>query len=174
MSRQCTTCQHVKRVDIDRRLASGEPGNKVAADYGLSPSSLHRHRINCLKLGSSGAIMKDMARGTAALACLPSREEMGNSYLDLCARIDQIATRAEREGSLKVALAGLNSVRQTIDSLARLSGADQSATQLNVSVATQVHLDLSELQGKIINAFDDQPEIKAKIARALLEQDDDK
>src|SRR5579871_2648944 len=138
MSRQCTTCQHVKRVDIDRRLAAGEPGNKVAADYGVSRSSLHRHRINCLKLGAAGATMKEIARGTAALACLPSREELGSSYLDLCGRIDQIVTQAEREGSLKIALAGLNSVRQTIDSLARLSGADQSETNVNVSVATRV------------------------------------
>ena len=173
MARQCTTCQHVKRVDIDRRLASGEPGNKVAADYRLSPSSLHRHRINCLKLVSSSAVMKEMARGTAALACLPSREQLGNSYLDLSARIDAIATEAQREGSLKVALAGLNSVRQTIDSLARLAVTDQAATQVNVAVATKIDLDLTTLRNKIIEAFDDQPEGKARIARTLLECDDE-
>ena len=59
MSRKCPTCQHVKRAEIDRRLAAGEPDNPIAKDYGISPSSLHRHRANCLKLASSNAIMKE-------------------------------------------------------------------------------------------------------------------
>ena len=53
MARSCTICQHLKRSDIDRRLAAGEPTAQVARAYELSPSSLHRHRVNCLKLASS-------------------------------------------------------------------------------------------------------------------------
>ena len=30
MARKCSTCQHVKRAEIDRRLAAGEPGNQIA------------------------------------------------------------------------------------------------------------------------------------------------
>jgi hypothetical protein len=67
MSRVCRTCQHLKRAEIDRRLAAGEPAAQLAHDYALNPSSLYRHRANCLKLGSSNAIMKDAARGTAAV-----------------------------------------------------------------------------------------------------------
>jgi len=63
MSRVCRTCQHVKRAEIDRRLAAGEPAAQLAHDYELNPSSLYRHRSNCLKLGSSNAIMKEAARG---------------------------------------------------------------------------------------------------------------
>jgi hypothetical protein len=33
MARKCSTCQHTKRAEIDRRLAAGEPGNQIAADY---------------------------------------------------------------------------------------------------------------------------------------------
>jgi hypothetical protein len=44
MARKCSPCQHVKRAEIDRRLAAGEPGNQIAHDYELNPSSLHRHR----------------------------------------------------------------------------------------------------------------------------------
>src|SRR6516164_4390367 len=120
MSRKCSTCQHVKRAEIDRRLAAGEPNNQIAKDYQISPSSLHRHRANCLKLASSNAIMKETARGTAAVACLPTRDELGNAYSELKQRIDRIASQAEAEGSLKVALSGLNSIRQTLDSLSRL------------------------------------------------------
>ncbi len=78
MSRKCSTCQHVKRAEIDRRLAAGEPGSQIAEDYGINPSSLHRHRSNCLRLASSNAIMKEAARGTAAVACLPTKDELGS------------------------------------------------------------------------------------------------
>src|SRR5215831_5717893 len=48
VTRKCGTCQHVKRAEIDRRLAAGKPGSQIARDYDLNPSSLHRHRVNCL------------------------------------------------------------------------------------------------------------------------------
>jgi hypothetical protein len=67
VTRKCSTCQHIKRAEVDRRLAAGEPGNQIARDYDLNPSSLHRHRTNCLGLSSSNAIMKEVARGTAAI-----------------------------------------------------------------------------------------------------------
>ena len=109
MSRTCKTCQHLKRPEIDRRLAAGEPSTQIARDYELNPSSLHRHRTNCLNLGSSSAIMKDAARGTAAAALLPSKETLSGAYFELRDRIDQIVTQAEQQGSLAVAVSGLNS-----------------------------------------------------------------
>ena len=39
MARKCGTCQHIKRAEIDRRLAAGEPGGQIARDYDLNPSS---------------------------------------------------------------------------------------------------------------------------------------
>ena len=167
MSRKCSTCQHVKRAEIDRRVAAGEPGSQIAKDYGINPSSLHRHRANCLKLASSNAIMKETARGTAAVACLPTRDELGNAYSELKQRIDRIASQAEAEGSLKVALSGLNSIRQTLDSLSRLAGHDQA--QVNVAVHADINLDV--VFERIIKQFDHEPNIKSRIAQALLNVD---
>ena len=169
MSRKCSTCQHVKRAEIDRRLAGGEPGKQVALDYGLSPSSLHRHRVNCLKLASSNAIMKEVARGTAAVACLPSRDDLGSAYFDLRGQIDEIVAQAKAEGSLQIALSGLNSIRQTLDSLSRLSGFDRQGTQVNVAVQTNVNVEVRAIAERLIREFDHEPELKARIARALLE-----
>ena len=132
MTRKCGTCQHIKRAEIDRRLAAGEPGNQIARDYHLNPSSLHRHRVNCLGLPSANAIMKEVARGTAAVTCLPSKEALNNAYFELQERIDQIVTQAEQQGSLAIAISGLNSIRHTLDSLMRLAGYDRP--QVNVAV----------------------------------------
>ena len=165
MSRNCSTCQHVKRAEIDRRLAAGEPGNQIAGDYGITPSSLHRHRANCLKLACSNAIMKETARGTAALACLPSRGELSSAYAELKARIDGITRQAEAEGSLKTALSGLNSVRQTLDSLSRLAAQDEGS----VAPQDRANGNLDDLVERLIECFDDEPDIKARVAEALKE-----
>jgi hypothetical protein len=173
MARKCSTCQHVKRAEIDRRLAAGEPGNQIAADYGLNPSSLHRHRSNCLGLSSSNTIMKETARGTAAVACLPSKENLNEAYFELRTRIDQIVTAAQQQGSLQIALSGLNSIRQTLDSLSRLAGFDRQGAQVNVAVQTNVNVDLALIAERVIRQFDHEPEMKARIAQALLEVDDE-
>ena len=172
MSRACKTCQHLKRSEIDRRLAAGEPSALVARDYDLNLSSLHRHRTNCLKLASSNAIMKDAARGSAAVALLPSKETLSEAYFDLRTRIDQIVEQAEQQGSLAVAVSGLNSVRQTLDSLARLAGHIGGA-QVNVAVQTNVNVDLAQIAERLIKRFDHEPELKARIAQALVEIDDE-
>lgn len=174
MARRCTTCQHVKRAEIDRRLAAGEPGNQIAADYDLNPSSLHRHRTNCLRLGSSNAIMKEVARGTAAVACLPSKEDLSVGYFQLRIQIDQIVSQAKEAGSLQIALSGLNSIRQTLDSLSRLAGFERQGTQVNVAVQNNVNLDQRQIAQRLIQKFDCEPELKARIAQALLEVDDER
>ena len=174
LTRKCGTCQHTKRAEIDRRLAAGEPGNQIARDYHLNASSLHRHRVNCLGLSSANAIMKETARGTAALACLPSKEALNNGYLELQERIDQIVTQAQQQGSLAIAIAGLNSIRHTLDSMMRLAGYDRPiGAQVNVAVQTNVNLDLSNLAKRLSKKFDHEPELKGRIARALLEVDDE-
>ena len=174
MTRSCTTCQHLKRPDIDRRLAGGEASTAVARDYDLTVSSLHRHRTNCLKLASSNAIKKEAARGSAAVALLPSKETISGAYLELRTRIDQIVEQAQEQGSLNVAISGLNSIRQTLDSLARLAGHLQPAgTQVNVAVQTNVNVGAKQIAELLIQKFDHEPELKARIAQALLEVDDE-
>ena len=174
MSRHCQTCQHLKRPEIDRRLAAGEPAAQIARDYELNPSSLHRHRVNCLKLGSSNAIMKDAARGTAAVALLPSKATLSGAYFELRTRIDQIVAQAQAEGSLSVAISGLNSLRQTLDSLSRLAGHDRAgSTEVNVAIQTNVGLDLTKIAERLISRFDHEPDVKARIAQALMDMDDE-
>jgi hypothetical protein len=174
MSRSCTTCQHFRRPEIDRRLAAGEPVAQVARDYEINLSSLHRHKTNCLKLASSNQIKKDVARGSAALALLPSKETLSSAYFELQHRIDQIVAQAQQQGSLKVAISGLNSVRQTLDSLARLAGHLQPAsTQVNVAVQTNVNVSAKQIAERLIQKFDHEPQLKAQIAQALVEVDDE-
>ena len=101
--------------------------------------------------------MKEASRGTAAVACLPTKDDLSAGYFELRSRIDQIVTQAEQQGSLQVALSGLNSIRQTLDSLSRLSGFDRQGSQVNVAVQTNVNLDLSKIAERVILKFDHEP-----------------
>jgi carbon monoxide dehydrogenase subunit G len=97
---------------------------------------------------------------------------LSGKHLDVIARIDEICAQARAEGSLQIALSGLNSIRQTLDSLARLAGHLQPAgTQVNVAVQTNVNVGAMQNAERLIQKFDKQPQLKAQIAQALLEVD---
>jgi hypothetical protein len=118
--------------------------------------------------------MKEAARGTAAVALLPSKENLSGAYLDLRNRIDQIVAQAQAEGSLAVAVSGLNSLRQTLDSLARLGGhIGSAAVQVNVAIQNNVNVNGAQIAERLIAQFDKEPELKARIAQALLRLDDE-
>jgi len=106
---------------------------------------------------------------------LPTKEALNNGYLELQERIDQIVTQAEQQGSLAIAIAGLNSIRHTLDSMMRLAGYDRPiGAQVNVAVQTNVNVELTQITERLIQHFDHEPELKARIAQALLEIDDEK
>jgi len=170
--RGCNTCQHIKGREIDRRLANGEPATRVAHDYGLSASSVHRHKTNCLKLASSNAIKKEAAKGSAALALIPSNENLGEVYAGLLRRIDEIVTQAQQEGSLKTAISGLNTLRQTVDSLVRwnIQSADAKA---DVAVQNNIRGTINQIIECVLDEFAHEPAIKARLAQAFLKVDHD-
>jgi hypothetical protein len=173
VSRVCNTCQHLKRAEIDRRLAAGEPTAQVARDYQLNPSSLYRHRVNCLRLGSANAIKKEAARGSAAIALLPSKETLSGAFTDLASQIDDIIAQAKADGSFKLALSGLNSLRQTLETHARLAGhIGPAGAHVNVAIQNNVNVNTTQIAERLIVQFDKEPELKARIARALLRLDD--
>ena len=103
------------------------------------------------------------------LPALPSRGDLNGAYFELRSQIDQVVSQARAEGSLQVALSGLNSIRHTLDSLSRLAGFDRQGTQVNVAVQTNVNVDLAQIAERVIQKFDHEPELKARIAQALME-----
>ena len=172
MTRPCSTCQHLKRPEIDRRLAGGEPVAPVARDYESNCRACIGTGRTALNSALSAQIKKEAARGSAAVALLPSKENLSGAYSDLVSRIDQVVEQAQQQRSLNVAISGLNSIRQTLDSLARLAGHLQPAgTQVNVAVQTNVNVGAMQIAERLIQKFDHEPELKAQIAQALTEVD---
>jgi hypothetical protein len=92
----------------------------------------------------------------------------------LHARIDEIIARAQAEGSLKIALSGLNSLRQTLETHARLAGHIGPATaKVNIAIQNNVNVNTTQIAERLIGQFDKEPELKARIAQALVRLDDE-
>jgi hypothetical protein len=68
----------------------------------------------------------------------------------------------------------LNSLRHTLDSLVRLAGHDRaSAVDATGAAAGAPAVDLRRVAERLIDAFDHEPEVKARIAQVLADWDDE-
>ncbi|CAJ0879434.1 hypothetical protein AMST5_03060 [freshwater sediment metagenome] len=109
---------------------------------------------------------REISRGTVALAMLPSREEMGAHYAGLGERIDGIVQAAEKAGSLAVAVQGLNSLRQNLDSISKLAGHMGGAPQVNVGV--HVNISAGEIAAELSKMLRG---ANAKVIEAALDEE---
>lgn len=123
MAQHCRVCTHPKRDAINRRLLkAGETGETLATigdAYGVSTSSLDRHKANHLKV-SAGLVSE--AKNALTIVAYAS---------DLYERATRVADRAERylenvesddvtSRSVQAAASALRELRGSIEVLARL------------------------------------------------------
>lgn len=151
MARLCSICSHLQRSAIDKRIAAGDSVRKLAEEFGLPKSTLHRHKVECAGLKQPPLEeRREPTRGTIALASLPSREQLGDMYAALGQRISTIVDEAERQKSLAVAIQGLSALRGNLDSLSKLAGHTMPhAPQVQVNVA----IDAGSIAQSIIEAL---------------------
>ena len=154
MTRKCSTCQHIKRAEIDRRLAAGEPGNQIARDYHLNPlkpapPSGQLPQPPLIQCDHEGGCARHRGGG---LSAVEGRIEQRLFRIAGADRPDR--RQAQQQGSLAVAISGLNSIRHTLDSLTRLAGYDRpGGPQVNVAIQNNLTLDLTRLARAIDPAF---------------------
>jgi hypothetical protein len=135
----------------------------LGREFGLGRMSLHRHRLKCIGMPPANSpeiidARREPSRATAALAMLPDREELGAMYLDVRERLHVIIEQAEKQGTGAISVAGLNAVRQTLDSLSRLAGHAGGPT---VNVGLQVNLSATEIAAELAKRLPDIRTIKA-------------
>lgn len=164
MPRPCLTCTHPRHFEVNRDLIAGDTTATVSARYKIALATLQRHRNNCLAPGIKIiAAGKRNTQAALAIAALPSREELGGSYMALTTRIDGIIAAAEKQGSLAVAIQGLNSLRQTLDSIGHIAGHDTPAVAVQINTAP---LDTSAFVAALAAALPD-AESRLRFAQAM-------
>src|SRR3984957_14813323 len=171
MPRPCTICLDPRLPEISVDMANGVSDVAIAKKYGLARSSVQRHHMHLVgnrmaaarqakeaappKLSPLDAV-KRTGKAFMALACLPSAGEGGAAYSSIGVRLPAIAAKAEREGSLAVALVGLRELRQTVTAQAQLAGHVGSGSAVQVN--TQVNVDLGAAVREITAALRPPPD----------------
>ena len=112
MPRLCTACSHPKRDEINRVLLERSSYRDIASRFGMSTSSLCRHREH-LPVGMIQArAAYDSARA----------DDLLRQVEDLRDRAFGVLEKAEEVGDLRAAMGAIREARSCVELLARLAG----------------------------------------------------
>jgi hypothetical protein len=125
MPRVCIVCQSAKRSEIDQLLINGEAYRSIAKRFDIGESAVYRHQ--------KGHLVKSLVRAKQA-----EQEANADSLIDqvqaLRAKAQRITERAERTGSLDVALKGIRKLRGLVELMGQLNGELQKGTRIGIAV----------------------------------------
>jgi hypothetical protein len=154
MPRRCTVCTHEEHHAINVGLVRGGGNRRIAAHYGLSESSVRRHRaehIPELLIQAYEAIERDDAEGLAG--------ELTQVKMD----VHRLKEKAEEEGDLRTALLGCDKALKALELHAKVEQLIQTAPTFNLLVAPE----WLSLRTKLLYALDAYPQARGSVLRAL-------
>jgi hypothetical protein len=150
MPRQCSACAaDVEAINV--ALANGDSPGAVAERFGLSRSSVRRHKEQHFDL----SIMKQAFADDPA----STPETLIERLHLLTAEADRIKTRAERAGDLRLALAGIRELAGLVELTAKLRGQFPAEQQVNIAVVPEWQV--------VLNALNSYPEARLAVVHAL-------
>jgi transposase-like protein len=154
MPRRCTVCDHLKRQSIDEALVTGAPYRSVAKRFGLSESSVYRHKIEHLP----AHLLKAREAEEVATA-----DDLLDQVRNLQAHSLDILERAEKAGDLRIALAAISQARGNLELLGKLAGALDERPITNVLISPE----WLELRTVIASALEPYSQARGAVLRAL-------
>src|SRR5919107_3368743 len=154
MPRRCTVCDHPERHSIDEGLVSGAPYRSVAKRYGLSESSVYRHKIEHLP----AHLLK--AREVEEVA---QADDLLEQVRHLQAHALDILERAEKAGDLRTALAAISQARGNLELLGKLAGELDERPVVNLNLSPQ----WLELRAVIVGALEPYTEARGAVLQAI-------
>ena len=110
MPRTCNVCKHPERETIERALVNGEAYRSIAARFGTSTTSLHRHRVD--HLAAEIARAHEAQTVARADSLLDEVRTGGDRAERLYAAAEGILVRALEVKDLKTAL---QAIRAAVD-----------------------------------------------------------
>lgn len=164
MGRYCTVCRRSDVSEIDRALLTGEPYRSIAALYGVSPTTLCRHKNHIPEGLAMAQRATEVARADDLLAQVEALRQRTMQILDRAEQADHRAcTAQDADRARRTALKAIKEARGNLELLARLMGELQSGTQVNVLVSAE----WVDLRTVILQAVEQYPEARRAIAEAI-------
>ena len=154
MPRRCTVCDHPERHGIDEALVTGAPYRSVAKQFGLSESSVYRHKTEHLPAHLLKA--KEVEEVARADDLLDQVRNLQGHALD-------ILERAEKAGDLRTALAAISQARGNLELLGKLAGELDERPVVNLNITPE----WLELRAVIVGALEPHPAAHRAVLSAL-------
>lgn len=144
--------RHNRRDEIEAAIARGTPVRSVAEGFGVSKSSVQRHK---------DAMVSKMA--AAPTAGTTSADELLTKLRGLQSEAEGILARAKRDGNHRDALGAIKESRSIIELLAKMLGELQTGTTVNITVSHQ----WIALRADLMLALEPFPEARVSVMHAL-------
>jgi hypothetical protein len=158
MARHCTVCSHGDRDAIDLELVGGDSFAIIAERHDVGADSLKRHKANHV---------------TPAVIRLARQRRSEENAVPILHRLEEVVDRAnrlldeaERKGSLVAGAQLLGQLRQTLETVARITGElSESPTVQVLNIATSP--DWLALRSAILGALAAHPRAREAVVEAL-------
>ena len=154
MPRTCSICEHPEREAIDRALVGETSNPSVSSLFGVSESTVRRHKANHLP---AELIMAEKAAEVA------QADDLLEQVRGLQARTLAILEAAEETRQHRTALSAIREARSNLELLAKLLGELDDRPQLNVLISAE----WLELRAVIVSALGPYSEARGAVLRAL-------
>ena len=155
MPRTCTVCSHPERGEIDRALVSRRPFRNIAQQFSPSVWALVRHHDDHLP----SALVRAREAQEVAQA-----DDLLAQVRALRSKAMSILLRAELEGDLRTALAGIREARACLELLLEVEGRVDRRPSVNLLVAPE----WLTVRATLLEALGAYPDARAAVAGRLL------
>jgi transposase-like protein len=154
-------CDHPESYGIDEALVGGAPYRSVAKRFGLSESSVYRHKTEHLP----AQLLKAKEVEEVAQA-----DDLLDQVKNLQTHALGILERAEKAGDLRTALAAISQARGNLELLGKLAGELDERPVVNLNVSPE----WLELRTVIVGALEPHPAAHSAVLRALESMGNDR
>lgn len=146
-----------ERTEIDAALVGNTPLRTIADRWSVSKTALIRHKADHVSLFLTKAkAAEEVSQADDLLAKVSAIE----------AEARRIAKKAEQAGNLSVAMSGVRELARLVELLAKLRGALQQTTTVNLLVAPE----WVTLRTAIIAALAPYPEAQSAVLAAVAQK----
>lgn len=154
MSRTCTVCGHESRLEIDRALLGSDSYRNIAARFGVTTSSLQRHRNEHIP----GRLLK--AKDVEEIA---EADTLKSELEYVKSDVERLKIKAEADDDYRIALAACDRALKALELQAKIAQLIAEAPQINVTLSPE----WLEIRGLIVQALEPHSEARRAVLRAL-------
>lgn len=153
MPRKCSVCEHNRVKKIDKLLVSGSGLRKIAEQFSLSTTAVHRHKKHLSETLIKASELKDITRADNLMEQISS----------LQSRALNILTKTEEAGDWRAANGAIREVRGCLELLGKLAGELKEGQSVNIIISPQ----WVRLRTSILQSLEAHPEAKLSVLKAI-------